>query len=181
MQFGLRPNIILLGSGELRFQRLEDEQLLLGLLNSWDGDLTEVGTDLGLDESVESCNCNWSRTRSIENFTWIHTTNQGGNEKQTLIPQRRLQVVKCVVCASSSVGIRRVTWICWVPAVDACLLIDCVLTKQVLNAVHFYHFSSQILSYSQCFGLFNFFCLFLICHILEIVHKRIFLYNLFEL
>jgi len=34
IMLGLRPIIILFGSGELRFQRLDDEQLLPRLLNS---------------------------------------------------------------------------------------------------------------------------------------------------
>jgi len=41
---GLLPIIILLGSGELRFQRFVDEQLLLALLVSCEGDLMVGGT-----------------------------------------------------------------------------------------------------------------------------------------
>ena len=65
MAIGLRPIIILLGSGELRFQRV-DEWLLPRLLNSCGGHFLEVGTDLGLDGIEVSRS--WSRTWSTENI-----------------------------------------------------------------------------------------------------------------
>lgn len=133
MTLGLRPIIILFGSGELRVQRLDDELLFARLLFSWDGDFI-VGTACGLDDiAFASCNCSNIRSTMIrDNYSWEGVQTTVKFSQRTLVPNWWLWI------AGLAVRIRRVRKISfrWMPTVDARLLLYCMLADQMLYSVH---------------------------------------------
>lgn len=131
---GLRPIIILFGSGELRFQRLEDELLLPKLPNSWDGDFAEVsGTALGLELFFPLSCSSWSIWSKRWNVP-LNTFHWAQNKLTTLVPARSRIIIWVSICALICVAHK---WVVWrMPTVQAWRLFDSLLSKEVLDTLH---------------------------------------------